>query len=115
MLRRQVFNSQTRRSKTVLTLVALLGGYLTFMQGDVIEAVSTMPAIVSQSTCEAEYCLCVMAGSYIRMGFNEMIGFYSHRPLTILVGLDSKSVMDTAFSPEDMACKRRRQCLGRMP
>jgi hypothetical protein len=28
------------------------GGYLTFMQGAVIEAVSTMPQIVSQSTCE---------------------------------------------------------------
>jgi hypothetical protein len=43
------------------------GGYLTFMQGAVIEAVSTMPNIIGQSTCEAEYCmasLCVMAGSY---------------------------------------------------
>jgi hypothetical protein len=30
-------------------------GYLTFMQGAVVEAVSTMPTIVSQSTCEAEY------------------------------------------------------------
>jgi hypothetical protein len=31
------------------------GGYLTFMQGAVVEAVSTMPTIGSQSTCDAEY------------------------------------------------------------
>jgi hypothetical protein len=31
------------------------GGYLTFMQGAVVDAVSTMPTIVCQSTCEAEY------------------------------------------------------------
>jgi hypothetical protein len=46
------------------------GGYLTlFIQGAVVEAVSTMPTIVSQSTCVAEYCiasLAVMAGSYLK-------------------------------------------------
>jgi hypothetical protein len=48
------------------------GGYLTFMQGAVVNAVSTMHAIVSQSTCEAEYCmasLSVMAGSYVKKRF----------------------------------------------
>jgi hypothetical protein len=41
------------------------GGYLILMQGAVVDAVSTMPTIFSQSTCEAEYCmdsLVVMAG-----------------------------------------------------
>jgi hypothetical protein len=38
------------------------GGYLTFMQGAVVEAVSTMPTIVSQSTCEAEYCIASLSG-----------------------------------------------------
>jgi hypothetical protein len=49
------------------------------MQGAVIETVSTMPTIVSQSTCKAEYCmasLCVMAGSYIRKVFNETLIFF---------------------------------------
>jgi hypothetical protein len=44
------------------------GGYLTIMQGGVIEAVSTMSNIVSHS-CEAEYCfasIATMSGSYIR-------------------------------------------------
>jgi hypothetical protein len=99
------------------------GGYLTFMQGAVIESVSTMPSIVSQSTCEAEYCmasLCVMAGSYIRKVVNEMLGFYSDRPLTIPIGIDSKSAMDTALSPKDTARTRHiarryhfvRRCTG---
>jgi hypothetical protein len=68
------------------------GGYLTFMQGAVVEAVSTMPTIVSQSTCEAEYCiasLAVMAGSYLKKFINEISGHYSNRPLTIPVVTDS--------------------------
>jgi hypothetical protein len=76
------------------------------MQDAVTEAVRTMPIIVSQSTCEAYYSmasLCVMAGSYIGKIFNEMLGFYSDRPLTIPVGIDSKSAMDSALSPKDTA------------
>jgi hypothetical protein len=99
------------------------GGYLTFMQGAVVDAVSTMPAIVSQSTCEAEYCmasLCVMAGSYVKKVFNEMLGHYSDRPLTIPVGTDSQSAMDTAQSPKETARTRHiarrfhfvRHCVG---
>jgi hypothetical protein len=74
------------------------------MQGAVVEAVSTMPAIVIQSTCEAEYCmasLCAMAGSYIKKVFNEMLVHYSDRPLTIPGGNDSQSAMDTATSPKE--------------
>jgi hypothetical protein len=74
------------------------------MQGGVVEAVSTMPGLVSQSTCEAEYCmasLATMASSYIKKVLNEMLGHYSDRPLTIPVGIDSQSAMDTAQSPKD--------------
>jgi hypothetical protein len=52
------------------------GGYLTFMQGAVVEAVSTMLTIVSQSTCEAEYCiasLAVMAGSYLNKSSRDIV------------------------------------------
>jgi hypothetical protein len=31
------------------------GGYLIFIQGAVVDVTSTMPSIVAQSTCEAEY------------------------------------------------------------
>jgi hypothetical protein len=85
------------------------GGYLTFMQGAVVDAVSTMPRVVSQSTCEAEYCmasLAVMAGSYIKKVFNEISGFYSDRPLTIPVGTDSQSAIDTAQSQKDTSRTR---------
>jgi hypothetical protein len=74
------------------------------MQGAVVEAVSTMPTIVSQSTCEAEYCiasLAVMAGSYLKKIINEIMGHYSDRPLTIPVGTDSQSGIDTANSPKE--------------
>jgi hypothetical protein len=45
------------------------------MQGAAVEAASTTPAIVSQSTCEAKYCmasLCVMSGSYIKKVLDEI-------------------------------------------
>jgi hypothetical protein len=79
------------------------------MQGAVVESVSTMPTIVSQSTCEAEYCmasLAVMAGCYVKKVFNEMLGFYSDRPLTIPLGTDSQSAMDTAQSPKETSRTR---------
>jgi hypothetical protein len=99
------------------------GGNLTFIQGAVVEAVSTMPILVSQSTCEAEYCmasLCVMAGSYIKKVFNEISGHYSDRPLTIPVGTDSQSAMDTVNSPKETNRTRHivrrlhfvRHCIG---
>jgi hypothetical protein len=99
------------------------GGYLTFMQGGVIEAVSTMSELVSQSTCEVEYCmasLTVMSGSYIKKVFTEMLGYYSDRPLTIPVGIDSQSAMVTAQSPKETNRTRNiarrfhyvRHCIG---
>jgi hypothetical protein len=80
-------------------------------------------AIVSHSTCEAEYCiasLALMAGTYIKKVFNEMLGYYSNRPLTIPVGTDSQSAMDTAQSPKETARTRHiarrfhfiRHCVG---
>jgi hypothetical protein len=80
------------------------GGYITFMQGAAVQAVRTTPTIVSQSTCEAEYCmasLCVMSGSYIKKVLNETLGYHSDRPLTIPVGTDSQSAMDTANSQRE--------------
>jgi hypothetical protein len=71
------------------------------MQGAVIEAVSTMPTIVSQSTCEAEYSLIsitIMSGSYIRKIHNEILGCDFDRPLSILLDIHSQSAMDTAHS-----------------
>jgi hypothetical protein len=74
------------------------------MQGAVVDAVSTMPTIVSQSTCEAEYCmasLAVIAGCHTKKLYNEIAGYYSDRILTIPLGTDSKSAMDTANSPKE--------------
>ena len=80
------------------------GGYLIFMQGAAIDAKSTMPAIGSQSTCEAEYCTCslaTMAGYYVRKIYNEFHGFDPDRPITIPIGIDSQSAIDTANSMRD--------------
>jgi Reverse transcriptase (RNA-dependent DNA polymerase) len=77
------------------------GGYLIFMQGAVVDATSTMPQLVPWSTCEAEYCLAslaTMAAFYIRKVYNELHGIDSDRQLTIPLGIDSQSAMDTAIS-----------------
>jgi hypothetical protein len=50
--------------------------------------------------------LAVMSGSYIEKVFNEMLGFYSDRPLTIPVGIDSQSAMDTVQSLKETICIR---------
>jgi hypothetical protein len=84
---------------------------------------STMPLLVSQSTCEAESCMasfCVMAGLYIKKVLNEILGHYSDRPLTILVGTNSQSAMDTANSRKETNRTRHiarrfhfvRHCIG---
>jgi hypothetical protein len=85
------------------------GGFLTFMQGAVVEAVSTMPIPVSNSTCEAEYCmgsLAAMAGTFVKKIVNELAGYASDRPLTIPVGTDSQAAMDTAQSARETARTR---------
>jgi hypothetical protein len=62
-----------------------------------------MSGLVSQSICAAEYCI---SGSYIKKVFNEMLGYYSDRPLTIPIGIDSQSTMDTAQSPKETSRTR---------
>jgi hypothetical protein len=77
------------------------GGFLIFIQGAVIDVTSTMPNLVSWSTCEAEYCmaaLAVMAAFFIRKVYNELLGRNSDHQLTIPIGIDSQSAMDTATS-----------------
>jgi hypothetical protein len=68
-----------------------------------------MPTIDCQFTCEAEYCiasLAVMAGSYLKKFINEISGHYSDRLLTIPVGTDSQSEIDTANSPKETSHTR---------
>jgi hypothetical protein len=72
-----------------------------FTQGAVADVTSTMPTLVSQSTCEAEYCICAlatMACHHVKKVYNE---FYGHDPdyqLTIPIGIDSQSANATANS-----------------
>ena len=80
------------------------GGYLIFMQGAAIDAKSTMPTLISQSTCEAEYCMCAlatMACYYVRKIYNEFHGLDPDHQLTIPIGIDSQSAIDTANSFRD--------------
>jgi hypothetical protein len=80
------------------------GGHLIFLQGAVIDAASAMPALVSNSSCEAEYSyasIATMAGMHTKKIFNEMIGRPTDAPLTIPLGIDSKSAIDTATSFRD--------------
>jgi hypothetical protein len=80
------------------------GGYLIFMQGATIDVKSTMPTLVSQSTCEAEYCICslaAMACYYVRKIYNEFHGLDQDHHLTIPIGIDSQSAIDTANSFRD--------------
>jgi hypothetical protein len=80
------------------------GGFLIFMQGAVVDASSIMPQIVPWSTCEAEYCtasLAVMAAFFVKKVHNELHGIDSDYELTIPVGIDSQSAMDTARSHKE--------------
>ena len=74
------------------------------MQGGPVDFLSGMPPLVSQSTCEAEYVmssLAIMASSYVRKVYNELNNKDSDTPLTIPLGIDSKSAMDTAQSSKE--------------
>jgi hypothetical protein len=85
------------------------GGYLCFMRGGVVDQFSGCPGIISQSTCEAEYCmysLAMMAGAFLRKVYNELHGFHSDRPLTIPLGVDSQSAIDTAKSEKETSRTR---------
>jgi hypothetical protein len=80
------------------------GSFLLFLQGGVIDAASSMPSLISHSTCEAEYCngsVATVAAMHSRKVFNEMIGRPTDAPLTIPLGLDSQSAIDTAESFKD--------------
>jgi hypothetical protein len=77
------------------------GGHLVFVQGAVVDVASTMPQLIAWSTCEAEYCmgaLAAMAAFFNRKVYNELHGIDPDYPLTIPIGIDSKSAMDTAVS-----------------
>jgi hypothetical protein len=80
------------------------GGYLIIVQGGVIDACSMMPSLIAHSTCEAEYCtssLAAMATFFIRKIYNELHGLAQDHQLTIPIGIDSHSAMDTANSNRD--------------
>jgi hypothetical protein len=63
-----------------------------------------MPQLVAFVTCEAEYCrasLAVMAATYVKKVFNELHGIDPDYQLTIPIGIDSKSAIDTANSHKE--------------
>jgi hypothetical protein len=74
------------------------------MQGGVVDACSMMPKLVPWSTCEAEYCtasLAAMAAFYIKKVHNELHGMDPDYELTIPIGIDSQSALDTANSHKE--------------
>jgi hypothetical protein len=76
-----------------------IGGYLIYIRGAVIDVTSTMPSIIAQSTCEDEYTTCslaTMAATYIRKVLNELHGRDTDYTLSIPIGIDSQSAIDTA-------------------
>jgi hypothetical protein len=80
------------------------GGYLIYIRGAVIDVTSTMPSIIARSTCEAEYTTCsraTMAATYIRKVFNELHVRDTDYPLSIPIGIDSQSAIDTAQSTRE--------------
>jgi hypothetical protein len=77
------------------------GGYLIFMKGAVVDATSRMPQLVAWSTYDAEYCvgaLATMGAFYLRKVYNELHGIDPDYQLTIPIGIDSQSAIDTAIS-----------------
>ena len=80
------------------------GGYMVAMQGGIVDSPSIMPPIVANSSCEAEYnmfALAIMGSYFVRKVYNELNGFDSDHPITIPMGTDSKSAIDTANSERE--------------
>ena len=74
------------------------------MQGGIVDSPSIMPPIVANSSCEAEYnmfALAIMGSYFVRKVYNELNGFDSDHPITIPMGTDSKSAIDTAKSERE--------------
>ncbi|KAG7340238.1 reverse transcriptase RNA-dependent DNA polymerase [Nitzschia inconspicua] len=85
------------------------GGYLLFMKGGVVDNSSHLAGVVCHSSCEAEYCHAtsgLMGASFVRKVYNELLGYNSDRPLTIPLGIDSQSAMDTANSHKETSRTR---------
>ena len=79
-------------------------GFMIMLYGTCIEHWSGTPSIISQSTCEAEYCtfsLALMGAAFCRKLFNEFQGYDPDRPLTIPLGVDAQSAIDTARSSKE--------------
>ncbi|KAG7340208.1 hypothetical protein IV203_023751 [Nitzschia inconspicua] len=47
-----------------------------------------------------------MGASFVRKVYNELLGYNSDRPLTIPLGIDSQSAMDTANSHKETSRTR---------
>ena len=80
------------------------GRFVIMIQGGVVDAASIVPTLVSNSTCEAEYCtaaMCAMAISFVRKLFNELLCRDTDAVLTVPLCLDSKSAIDTASSKRE--------------
>jgi hypothetical protein len=63
-----------------------------------------MPQLIAYSTCEAEYCtgaLAAMAAMYAKKVYNELHGLNSDYQLTIPIGIDSQSAINTAQSNKE--------------
>jgi hypothetical protein len=74
------------------------------MFGTCIDHWSGAPKIISQSTCEAEYCtfsLALMAARYQCKLYNEFEGRDVDEPLTVPLGTDAQSAIDTANSAKE--------------
>jgi hypothetical protein len=74
------------------------------MQGAAVDVTSTMPSLVAYSTCEAEYCtssLAAMATFYVKKIYNELHGLDPDHQVTIPIGIDSQSALDTANSSKE--------------
>jgi len=69
-----------------------------------VDESSVTPKLVAHSSCEAEYStssIALMAATFTRKVFNEIIGRDSDDHLTIPLGLDSQSAIDTAKSAKE--------------
>jgi hypothetical protein len=85
------------------------GGYIGFMQGAPVDHYSGCPVPISDSTCEAEYCmysLALRAAAFLRKIFNEFNGYDSDKPMTVPLGVDSQSAIDTAKSEKETSRTR---------
>ena len=85
------------------------GGYLTLLQGGIVDMNSFVPDPIAMSTCEAEsnaQCIAIMASRHINKMVMEILTGHPDTPFTLPLFTDNKSSINLAESDKRTKASR---------